>query len=151
MMIRDSRHRDVEDIDIEEKDILEASRLDLDILKNMHRTIDIAVYKKTAFFGSLPVAMWGVVGDLFGSGMPYLVVSKQIHLVTTRKFVTIYRQEVQEMLKLFPRLENVVDAEYENAVRMLKIVGFKIGEPVRIPSGSLFRRFQIDSQHEAMD
>lgn len=145
MKIRDSRHRDVEDIDIEDKDVLEASRLDLDILRNMHRTIDIAVYKKTAFYDEIPVAMWGAVGDLFGSGMPYLVVSKQIRLVNTREFITIYRQEVREMLKLFPRLENVVDAEYDNAVRMLKIVGFKISSPVPIfPLGPLFRKFQIE-------
>lgn len=149
MIIKDSRHSDVDTIDIEDKDVLEARRLDLDILRNMHRTVDIAVYKKTALLDGVPMAMWGVVGDLFGSyGMPYLVVSKHIRAVTTREFVKIYKQEVQEMLKLFPRLENVVDAEYENAVRMLKIVGFKVSEPMPVfPSGSLFRRFQIETVH----
>lgn len=145
MEIRDSVQQDVDDIEFADRDVLEARRLGLDITENMHRTISTSLYKKTALFGSVPMAMWGVVGDLFGTGMPYLTISRHIKLITTREFVRIYKQEVREMLKFFPRLENVVDAEYENAVRMLKIAGFRVTEPVPVfPSEALFRKFEIE-------
>lgn len=111
----------------------------------MHRTIDIAVYKKTAFFGSVPIAMWGAVGELFGtSGMPYLTVSKHIKLITTREFIQIYRSEVQKMLRLFPRLENVVDSEYPEAIKALRLAGFTVGEEVSVSVfDNKFRLFSI--------
>lgn len=56
------------------------------------------------------------------------------------KFSRLYRKEVLEMLDLFPNLEGYVHSEYDGAVRILKICGFQIADPIKIGQG-MFNKF----------
>jgi hypothetical protein len=58
-------------------------------------------------------------------------------------FVLYYRQEVRAMLKLFPVLENIVDADYTQAVKLMELVGFTVSDPQPMgKNGKMFRKFR---------
>ena len=79
-----------------------------------------SVYRKTALIDGVPVAMFGVCGVLLGSkGLPWLLTSSDVNKVSPLKFARIYQEEVKKMLAIFPVLENLVDAEYTAAIRLL--------------------------------
>jgi hypothetical protein len=88
-------------------------------------------------------AMWGVVGMALGQlGQPWLLTGPACRLISPLLFARIYRQEALAMLDFFPRLENYVDASYGAAVRMLRLAGFWVDEPMPYGAkGALFRRF----------
>jgi hypothetical protein len=52
--------------------------------------------------------------------------------------------EVSKWLAIFPRLENHVDAAYRGACRFLEVLGFRLGEPTRLPSGMMVRMFWME-------
>lgn len=98
-----------------------------------------ACWRRTGLVNGEPAAMWGVRGNLLGLvGQPYLLTNEKVHLISPLKFAKIYIQEVKEMKKLFPVLENYVDASYEGACRMLELAGFKL-EPVIINYNQFYR------------
>jgi len=70
---------------------------------------------------------WNSLGQV---GTPWLLTSDAVKNISPLKFTRIYQQEVGKMKRLFPVLENYVDAEYNGAIRLLKIVGFELGEAV---------------------
>lgn len=89
-----------------------------------------ALYRMTAEVNGKVSAMWGVCGSLLSDkGYPYLVTGENVLLVPHIRFVKIYRHEIVEMHKLFPLLENFVDADYDQSVRLLKLSGFTVEEP----------------------
>ncbi len=47
------------------------------------------------------------------------------------------------MLNIFDTLINYVHADYHEAIRLLSIVGFEIGDPERLGDG-MFRRFSLE-------
>ena len=102
-------------------------------------------YRRTALIDGVPVAIWGVCGVLLGGkGLPWLLTSPGVHQVSPLKFARIYQEEVKKMLDLFPLLENLVDAEYVAAIRLLEICGFSIGESEPLGyNGTMYKRFWI--------
>jgi hypothetical protein len=83
--------------------------------------------------------MWGVAGISLGiKGMPYLITSPLSETISPIKFAKIYTSQVKEMKKLFPVLENYVDASYTGAVRMLSLAGFRL-DPVTINNNDFFK------------
>lgn len=105
---------------------------------------EFSVIRKTALFEDKVVAMWGVFGTPTGmTGQPYLLTSPLIEDISVFKLARIYKNEVSQMKKLFPVLQNYVDASYTGAVRMLKIAGF-ILEPVTL-NGNEFYKFTMVS------
>lgn len=74
-------------------------------------------------------------------GQPYFLTGPSIEKINPMKFSRLYKQEVQEMQKIFPILENYVDATYLGAIRMLKIAGFRLSDPINV-NGNYFRRFE---------
>jgi len=82
------------------------------------------------------ICMAGVAPlSLIGStGIPWLLSSP---LVAThrRAFMVETRRTLAHWLTMFDVLRNVVDAQYEAAVRWLRWLGFKIGEPFRLAHG----------------
>jgi hypothetical protein len=102
-----------------------------------------AIYRKTAFIDEKVAAVWGVSGNFMGEvGTPYLLTSTEVVKITPLLFVRIYKYEVEKMLEIFSSLENYVDVNYTSAVRLLKMIGFTVGEPQKIESG-MFCKFQI--------
>lgn len=85
--------------------------------------------------------MWGVSGTpLSMTGHPWLFVTNEIVNVKTKALIRVYRQQVHEMLNLFPKLQNDVDAGYHESMRLLKIAGFGLSKVKEI-NGYLFREF----------
>lgn len=106
-----------------------------------------SILKRSAFVEGEIAAMWGVSGDLLsGRGTPWLVTAPACERVTPLAFARVYRDELREMAKLFPVLENYVDSSYRSAIRMLEISGFEVGLPKAMnPTGALFRPFRLEA------
>lgn len=76
-------------------------------------------------------------------GIPWLITTPKVYRVSPLRFARLYQNEVRAMLNLFPRLENYVAVDYEEAIRLLSVVGFTIGEPERYGNG-MFRKFSME-------
>lgn len=113
--------------------------------KALWRSFKGSILRRTALIDGEVAAIWGVGGvPLSNEGQPFLMTSDAVDRISPLRFVRIYQNEVLKMLQLFPRLVNYVDAAYDKAVRLLDIVGFRIGDPEPIgPNGALFRKFEI--------
>lgn len=125
------------------KDRLEAERAGLHPEKGLFYSYRWASWRHTGLVNGKVAAMWGLHGVPLGYvGKPYLITGEAVNEISPIKFARIYKQEVQTMKQLFPILENYVDVKYKEAVRMLEIAGFNIGEP-ELFNGSYFSKFSI--------
>lgn len=109
------------------------------------KTFKGSFLRKTAFVDGELAAMWGVGGAPLGAmGRPWLLTAEAVYKVSPLFFARTYQREVLQMLKIFPVLVNWVDAEYNQAVRLLDIVGFNLSEPEPYgPNGAMFRKFEM--------
>jgi len=128
--------------DMRVKDRLEAEAIGMDAKKALYLTFKYGILRKSAFLDGKIVAMWGICGTpLSLVGRPYLITSNEVSQMSPLKFARIYGKEVKAMSNLFPVLENYVDAKYDEAVRLLKIVGFEL-TPQKI-NGNDFYRYRM--------
>lgn len=128
---------------LRDNDKLEATRVGLDPFKAIFIAYTRAVFRKTVLVNGRVAAMYGVVGTPLGLvGMPYLITGTVSEEVSPLTFARVYKQGVEEMSSIFSVLENYVDASYLGAVRLLKISGFSLSEPVQI-NGFDFLRFTL--------
>ena len=144
--VRHSVLDDVEKLstDMREKDRKEAEALGMDAKKALYLTFKYGILRKSAFLNGKIVAMWGICGTpLSLVGRPYLVTTNQVSRMSPLKFARIYAKEVKVMNSVFPVLENYVDAKYDEAVRLLKIVGFEL-TPQKI-NGNDFYKYKMVS------
>jgi len=124
---------------LRQKDRQEAISLGLNPERGLYVAYRASAYRSTAIIDGQVAAVWGVAGPLLGfTGQPYLITGEAISLISPIKFAKIYINEVQKMKKLFPVLENYVDASYEGAVRMLKIAGFTF-TPIKLNNHDFFK------------
>ena len=127
-----------------EADKNEMSRLGVAPHKALFYSFKFSILRRTALIDGKVAAMWGVYGVPTGiTGQPYLLTSPVSETVSPLKFAKIYMNEVNQMKKLFPVLQNYVDASYTGAVRMLKLAGFEL-EPVTL-NGNDFYKFSMVS------
>lgn len=100
-----------------------------------------SLYAKSAFIDGKLVAMWGLAGTYLGpAGYPWLALAPSVEKYPF-KVVFRYRQELKEMLQLFPVLIEDVDVRNVKSVRLLKLMGFIMSEPKPIgKNGELFMR-----------
>lgn len=105
-----------------------------------------AQMSKTALVNGVVAGIWGLNGIILGDvGQPWLLTSPICDQYPLQ-FVLLYRQEVRKMLEMYPRLENIVDNSYTRAVKVLELVGFKLGEPQPMGhTGAMFRSFWKDA------
>lgn len=95
--------------------------------KALYRTFKAGLLRKTYLVGGEIAAMSGVCGDVLGTtGRPYLLTAPACEKVSPLVFVRVYKQQVEEMTRVFSVLENYVDATYEQAVRVLRMTGFTL-------------------------
>lgn len=128
---------------IRAKDKAEIENYGFTHTKGLWRSFKQGMFNRTALIDGKVAACWGVVGTYLGStAQPYLLTSDEVYKISSLKFARIYQREVYEMLSMFPYLVNWVDASYEQAVRLLSIVGFDIGEPEKM-GGGMFRKFEM--------
>lgn len=131
---------------LREEDKAEVLGLGVSIQQSLWYGFKNSVYRKTALIEDKPVAMWGICGVLLGSkALPWLLTSPDVYKVSPLRFTRIYQEEVKKMLGMFPVLENLVDAEYAAAIRLLDIIGFSIGESEPLGyNGAMYRKFRIE-------
>lgn len=113
--------------------------------KALWRCFKGSFLRHTAFIDGKLAAMWGVGGTLMGQvGNPWLMTTDEVYKIPPLLFARTYQHEVLRMLKLFPVLTNYVDADYEAAIRLLDIIGFKLGEPELVGvHGEPFIKFEM--------
>lgn len=118
--------------------------------KALWRSFKRSLTCKTALLDGKVAAIWGCGGTVLGStGQPWLLTSDEVYKISPLKFARIYKYEVWEMLQEFESLENYCYAEYESALKLLKICGFNIGEPQSIGTmGKLFCKFKISRDQQ---
>ncbi|MBP6769078.1 MAG: hypothetical protein KA171_14965 [Reyranella sp.] len=78
--------------------------------------------------GVAPLSLIGSTGVPWLLGSPLVAAHRRAFMVETRRMVAHW-------LTVFPLLRNVVDAQFEAAVRWLRWLGFKVGEPFRLANG----------------
>ena len=127
----------------------EADRREIEIFgisyrQGLWRSYKQGMMNRTAIIDGKVAAMWGVGGSYMSDiGQPWLLTSHAIHKISPLRFAREYQREVYEMLKIFDKLENWVDNDYEGAIRLLSIVGFTIGEPEKMGNG-IYRKFTLE-------
>lgn len=130
-----------------QKDLRAADRSEIEnygfsAAKGLWRSYKEGLGNKTALVDGAVAAMWGCAGSYLGNkGQPWLMTSLSCERVSPLFFARLYQKEVAKMLEIFPVLENYVAADYDQAVRLLEIVGFELGEPEILGAGGLYRKF----------
>lgn len=128
---------------IREKDRREIENYGFTCAKGLWRSYKQGIGNCTALIDGKVAACWGCCGTYLGdTGQPWLLTSNEVHKISALRFAKIYQREVYNMLKLFPYLVNWVDADYDKAVRLLSIIGFKISEPEKLGNG-MYRKFEL--------
>lgn len=87
--------------------------------------------------GVAPLSLIGSTGIPWLLGSPLVAVHRRAFMLETRRMVAHW-------LTVFPLLRNVVDARYDAAIRWLRWLGFAVGEPFPLGSGS-FRVVQKEA------
>ena len=87
--------------------------------------------------GVAPLSLIGSTGIPWLLGSPLVAVHRRAFMLETRRMVAHW-------LTVFPLLRNVVDSRYDSAIRWLRWLGFAIGEPFPLGSGS-FRVVQKEA------
>jgi hypothetical protein len=130
-----------------ENDAREATCLGLLPHHELWRSYRKSILRRTVFIDGEIAAMWGVVGTPLGiRGCPWFITGRPCDKVSPVLFALAYRQELRVARRLFPLLVNYVHAEYNGSVRLLALMGFKLGPPIPIaPTGALFRECKIEN------
>lgn len=104
-----------------------ALKLGMSVNQALWKSFKMSIYCKTAFINGKIAAIWGVGGSPFSDiAFPWLVMSDEAG-EKPFKVAFIYRQELKKMQELFPTLVDYVNEKNEKAIRMLELMGFKIG------------------------
>lgn len=121
-------------------DKLEAIRIGLDPDTAILYSWSRGLYRKTGLINGKVAAIWGVMGTPMSFiGCPYLITGTEVTKISPIRFAKIYTKEVKQMKRLFPVLENYVDASYTGAVRMLRLAGFKLEGPVIVNNNDFYK------------
>ena len=60
------------------------------------------------------------------------------------QYALLFRAEVRKMLERYDVLENYVDASYDQAIKLLEMVGFSVYDPEPYGrNGASFRKFRL--------
>lgn len=127
-----------------DEDAHEAYSLGSTPLQLLQESYSNSLIRRTALVDGKVTACWGVCGDMLGkTGAPWLVTSKEVGKCSPITYAYIYREEVKKMAKLFPILENWVEASYFTSIRLLQLVGFEVQEALpHGPNNVLFRKLR---------
>jgi len=119
------------------------------VKRSLWRGYRNSIMCQTAIVDGTVAAIWGMtVGFVDGLSMlgdvgrPWLLTSPAVERVPFA-VVREAMAAVRRMLVVKPRLENYVLASYEKAVRVVRLVGFEIDEPIINQNGVAYRRFHM--------
>lgn len=113
--------------------------------KALWRSYKYGVLRKTYFVNDEIAAVSGCGGVFMGRmGQPWLLTTDVVKKISPLRFAKIYQTEVSNMLDIFPILVNYVDSRYISAVRLLKLIGFSLGEPRPLGENkNMFQEFRM--------
>jgi hypothetical protein len=113
-------------------------------IRAVNRAFRSGVMCRTAFVDGEIAAMWGLGGNLLSNvGHPWLLTTAAAER-SPFLYVRVARQQLADMLALRPVLYDYVAAKYTRAIRLLKLLGFTVGDPVPIGRRqALFCKFEI--------
>lgn len=128
---------------LREKDKQEIEAFGMNPRRTLFNCFRKSCYRKTGLINGNVAAMWGVFGTpLSSDGQPWLLTGTLVETISPLRFAKIYRKEVHLMSQMFPVLENYVDSNYEEAIKMLKLASFEVTDPVEI-NGNLFYKYSL--------
>lgn len=118
--------------------------------RSLYRGFRNSILCKTAFVGADIAAMWGLcvglhpgVSPLGDLGVPWLLTSSAVERVPV-SFLKVAKQELALMRANRRHLASYVAADYVQAVKLLRILGFTVERPAPVGvDGALFSRFHI--------
>jgi hypothetical protein len=128
----------------------EIENLGFGVKKALYRAFRNSVMCKAALIHGEVAAVWGLavalrenVSPLSDLGVPWLHTSALVEQVPF-SFVRVGKRELAAMRQLRPKLESFVAADYKEAIKFLKILGFTVdkAEPLGL-NGSLYCRFHM--------
>jgi hypothetical protein len=93
------------------------------------------------------IAMFGVAAPslLADSGHPWMFGSDAMDRAPRRAFIDAGRKYIADMLRFFPRLENIVDSRNEKSIRWLRRMGFILSPAIPMgPEGVPFHPFVME-------
>lgn len=105
----------------------------------------------------LVAAVWGLaigmrndISPLSDLGVPWLLTTAAVEKLPLA-FVKEARSEVLAMLRLKQRLELYVLADYEKALRLVRLIGFTVGETAPVgPQGTRFCHVSLARSEKAI-
>lgn len=119
----------------------EVTQAGMTVRKALYRGVRRSVWARTALIDGHVAAVWGLAvasqGLLGATAAPWLLTSALIEAIPV-SFFRVARAEVARMRKTYPVLENYVAADYPQAVKMLKLLGFTLD-----PAEHGFHRFHM--------
>lgn len=122
-----------------------------EISQALEHALTISAWSQTLMYGRKPVGMFGVApleGEP-GAGVPWAVGTFHVEH-HPRPLLEVAPGALREMLRLYPKLVNAVDAENHRAIRFLAWLGFTISrQPLYSPSGAAFLPFHMITEGEA--
>lgn len=132
------------------RDAAEIAGVGISPKKALYRAFRNSVMCKTAFVDGEIAAMWGLcvglrpgVSPLSDLGVPWLHTSAAVERIPV-SFVKIAKAELALMCVNRRRLESFVAADYPQAVKLLRILGFTVEQPKPIgANGAPFCRFHV--------
>lgn len=134
-----------------EADKAEIRALGFGIKKTLWRAFRNSILCKTALVDAKVAAIWGLavglrhdVSPLSDLATPWLHTSAAIEAIPV-SFLKVAKQELAAMMSLRTRLESWVAADYVQAVKFLRVLGFTVdkAEPFG-SSGARFSKFHVE-------
>lgn len=116
----------------------------------LYRAFRNSVMCKTALIDGEVAAMWGLcvglrpgVSPLSDLGVPWLHTAAAVERIPV-SFVKVARAELALMRANRRRLESFVAADYGQAIKLLRVLGFTVERPMPIgANGAAFCRFHL--------
>jgi hypothetical protein len=123
------------------KDIEECKALGMSPGRAMRVSIKESIYAKGAWLDGKIVAMWGVGGSLLSDhGCAWMVTGNGVEKIPLT-FVKISMREVDKMHLYKTVLSNYVWADYPEAVKFFKVIGFTVQDARPVGKhGNLFHQ-----------
>lgn len=106
-------------------------------VKSVRNSFMNAILRQTAFVDGEIAAMAGLVGDVLTDvGYPFLFTTAAVERAPVA-FVKAYLRVLAQFQKVKPILVTYVAADYASSIRLLKLAGFRIGDP-QFAGGGVF-------------
>ena len=117
-----------------------AQRVGYSPLKALWANYRQSLICKSVFINGNLCAIFGVVGMMLGeSGAPWIALTPEVEQYPMRVAFR-FKKELEEMLKLFPVLEDYIEEENTAAIRFMSLMGFRVSKNITTMAGINFRR-----------